>query len=113
LKTPGKLSFSAIQTTSASCSDAAKRPNFFEEICKSFRKLLVKVDMTRPEKHSLTLHGHRTSVSLEPEFWDAFRELAARQRKTLNELAAQIDATRGDVGLASAIRVFILRALQG
>ncbi len=69
--------------------------------------------MPRPEKHSLTLHGHRTSVSLEPEFWDAFRHLATLQRKTLNELAAEIDARRGDVGLASAIRVFVLRALQG
>lgn len=69
--------------------------------------------MPRPEKHSLTLHGHRTSVSLEPEFWDAFRDLATRQHKPLNELAAEIDAARGDVGLASAIRVFVLRALQG
>ena len=69
--------------------------------------------MPRPEKHSLTLHGHRTSVSLEPEFWDAFGNQAATQGKTLNELAAEIDARRGDVGLASAIRVFVLRALQG
>ena len=68
--------------------------------------------MPRPEKHSLTLHGHRTSVSLEPEFWDEFRRLSALNGKTLNELAAGIDAQRGDVGLASAIRVFVLRALQ-
>ena len=69
--------------------------------------------MPRPEKHSLTLHGHRTSVSLEPEFWEAFRVRAAKLGKTLNELASEIDASRGDVGLASAIRVFVLRALQG
>ena len=68
--------------------------------------------MPRPEKHSLTLHGHRTSVSLEPEFWEAFRTLAATRNKTLNELAAEIDSKRGDVGLASAIRVYVLRALQ-
>lgn len=67
---------------------------------------------TRPVKHSLTLRGHRTSVSLEPEFWDAFRSLAARDGKTLNGLAIEIDEARGDVGLASAIRVFVLRALQ-
>ena len=66
--------------------------------------------MTRPEKHSLTLHGHRTSVSLEPEFWSEFRRLAADRGQTLNQLAAEIDQTRGDVGLASAIRVFVLRA---
>ena len=68
--------------------------------------------MTRPEKHSLTLHGHRTSVSLEAEFWQAFRRLAQDEGKTLNELAVQIDDARGDTGLASAIRVFVLKALQ-
>jgi predicted DNA-binding ribbon-helix-helix protein len=68
--------------------------------------------MPRPEKHSLTLHGHRTSVSLEPEFWAEFRNVATSQHKTLNELAAQIDEGRGDVGLASAIRVYVLMALR-
>ena len=68
--------------------------------------------MPRPEKHSLTLHGHRTSVSLEPEFWTEFRRIAANHHKTLNELAVQIDEGRGDVGLASAIRVFILQSLR-
>lgn len=68
--------------------------------------------MPRPEKHSLTLHGHRTSVSLEPEFWSEFRRVASSHQQTLNQLAAQIDETRGDVGLASAIRVFVLRSLQ-
>ena len=66
--------------------------------------------MLRPEKHSLTVHGHRTSVSLEPEFWAEFRTLAASRCQTLNHLAAEIDQTRGEVGLASAIRVFVLRA---
>jgi predicted DNA-binding ribbon-helix-helix protein len=62
----------------------------------------------RPEKHSLTLRGHRTSVSLEPEFWAAFREIAAARGVPFNALAAEIDAARGNVGLASAIRVFVL-----
>ncbi len=63
----------------------------------------------RPEKHSLTLRGHRTSVSLEPEFWRAFRAIAAAEGRGLNDLAAEIDAARGpDRGLASAIRVFVL-----
>ena len=66
----------------------------------------------RPVKHSLTLRGHRTSVSLEDAFWQAFRDLAARREMTINALAAQIDADRGDVGLASAIRVHVLRDLQ-
>jgi predicted DNA-binding ribbon-helix-helix protein len=64
---------------------------------------------TRPAKRSLTLHGHRTSVSLEPEFWEAFRAIATERGIPLNQLAAEIDDARaGDEGLASAIRVFVL-----
>jgi predicted DNA-binding ribbon-helix-helix protein len=67
----------------------------------------------RPAKRSLTLHGHRTSVSLEPEFWDAFRRIAEAEGLPLNQLAAQIDDARtGDEGLATAIRLYVLRALQ-
>ena len=66
----------------------------------------------RPVKRSLTLHGHRTSVSLEEAFWQEFRRLAARDGLPLNQLAERIDEARGDVGLASAIRVYVLeRAL--
>ncbi|MDG1281389.1 MAG: ribbon-helix-helix domain-containing protein [Pseudorhodobacter sp.] len=67
----------------------------------------------RPMKHSVTLRGHRTSVSLEPEFWEAFRQIAAREDLGLNELAVKIDEARGgDIGLASAIRLYVLRDLQ-
>ena len=66
----------------------------------------------RPVKHSLTLAGHRTSVSLEAAFWQAFREIAASRGQGINTLAAEIDAGRGDVGLASAIRVFVLDAVR-
>ncbi|MDU8929186.1 ribbon-helix-helix domain-containing protein [Alisedimentitalea sp. MJ-SS2] len=66
--------------------------------------------MSRPVKHSLTLRGHRTSVSLEEEFWQAFRDIAAERGQPLNALAAEIDEARGfDSGLASAIRLFVLR----
>ena len=66
--------------------------------------------MSRPEKHSLTLKGHRTSVSLEPEFWRAFQEIAKERGLALNALAAEIDIDRGtDAGLATAIRLFVLR----
>ncbi len=69
--------------------------------------------MTRPVKRSLTLNGHRTSVSLEAEFWVAFRDLAAKKNRTINALAAEIDASRGqDSGLATAIRLHVLRELQ-
>ncbi|MCF3596250.1 ribbon-helix-helix domain-containing protein [Rhodobacteraceae bacterium LMO-12] len=66
--------------------------------------------MSRPVKHSLSLRGHRTSVSLEEEFWQAFRDIAAERSQPLNALAAEIDEARGlDGGLASAIRLFVLR----
>lgn len=63
----------------------------------------------RPIKRSLTLKGHRTSVSLEDEFWRAFRDIAKEKDQPINSLAAQIDVDRDpETGLASAIRVFIL-----
>jgi predicted DNA-binding ribbon-helix-helix protein len=63
----------------------------------------------RPVKRSLTLRGHRTSVTLEDPFWQAFRSIAADQGKAVNELAAEIDEARGiDSGLATAIRLFVL-----
>ena len=69
--------------------------------------------MKRPEKHSLTLNGHRTSVSLEAEFWFEFRRLAKSRDQTINGLAAEIDAKRGmDIGLASAIRLFVLSEVK-
>ena len=63
----------------------------------------------RPVKHSLTIRGHRTSVSLEDVFWKEFRRIADARGKALNALAAEIDEHRDpEVGLASAIRVFVL-----
>ena len=68
---------------------------------------------SRPKKRSLTLKGHRTSVSLEDEFWEAFREIAANNNRAINDLAAEIDKARGnDCGLASAIRLYILRTYR-
>jgi predicted DNA-binding ribbon-helix-helix protein len=67
----------------------------------------------RPVKRSLTLHGHRTSVSLEEPFWQVFREVAVRRGLTLNGLAERIDDARPpDMGLASAIRVHLLEAVR-
>ena len=74
--------------------------------------------MSRPVKRSLTLNGHRTSVSIEDEFWRAFRRIATERGQPLNQLAAEIDAGRGSgngdpqLGLATAIRLFVLTDLQ-
>jgi predicted DNA-binding ribbon-helix-helix protein len=66
----------------------------------------------RPKKRSLTLRGHRTSVSLEDEFWAAFVQIAQDRQMPINALAAEIDEARGtDIGLASAIRVYVLNTL--
>ncbi len=67
----------------------------------------------RPKKRSLTLKGHRTSVSLEDAFWQEFCRIAADQNRPINDLAAEIDADRGlHCGLASAIRLFVLAELK-
>lgn len=63
----------------------------------------------RPVKRSLTLKGHRTSVSLEDEFWRAFREIAIEKDLSINALASDIDVARDpETGLASAMRVYVL-----
>jgi predicted DNA-binding ribbon-helix-helix protein len=67
----------------------------------------------RPVKHSVTLHGHRTSISLEAPFWAELRAIARDKSTPINALVAQIDAERGmESGLASAIRVYVLEALK-
>jgi predicted DNA-binding ribbon-helix-helix protein len=68
--------------------------------------------MSRPVKRSVTLNGHRTSVSIEDEFWRAFRDLAGADGRPINALAAEIDTERDPaIGLATAIRLFVLRRL--
>jgi predicted DNA-binding ribbon-helix-helix protein len=62
-------------------------------------------------KRSISLARHRTSVALEPEFWSALAEIAARRGLTLAALVAATDAERTpDQPLASALRVLALRA---
>ena len=65
----------------------------------------------RPKKRSLTLRGHRTSVSVEDRFWLAFCAIARDRDLAINELAAKIDEGRDSEteGLASAIRDYVLR----
>jgi len=63
-------------------------------------------------KRSVTLDGHRTSVSLEDEFWGAIKELAAGRGVSVNRLIAEIDRTRGAGNLSSAIRRHVLKSLR-
>jgi predicted DNA-binding ribbon-helix-helix protein len=67
--------------------------------------------MSEGRKRSLTIAGHRTSVSLEPEFWDALAAAAKRRGQSIAELVGEIDGGRGARNLSSAIRVWILAEL--
>lgn len=55
---------------------------------------------------------HTTSISLEEEFYQALRELAAEQGLTINALITEIDNTRQTANLSSALRLYVLRQLQ-
>ncbi|PKP86065.1 MAG: aryl-sulfate sulfotransferase [Alphaproteobacteria bacterium HGW-Alphaproteobacteria-16] len=65
-----------------------------------------------PVKRSLSIAGHKTSISLEPLFWDMLRAAAAREGVATAALVARIDAERikspTPPGLASAIRVWLV-----
>jgi predicted DNA-binding ribbon-helix-helix protein len=63
-------------------------------------------------KRSLTIKGHRTSISLEPEFWDQLKKIITARNISLAELVSEIDATRGERNLSSAIRVFVLASIS-
>lgn len=63
-------------------------------------------------KRSLTIAGHRTSIALEPEFWQALETLATHRAMRLTELIEDIDRTRETPNLSSALRVAVLRDAQ-
>lgn len=75
--------------------------------------------MERPAKRSVTLKGHRTSVTLEASFWDALKEIANKRGSSVNELIFEIDNARlssgglEGIGLSSAIRVYVLEWFRG
>ena len=64
-----------------------------------------------PVKRSVEIAGHKTSISLEPVFWDMLREAASREHLPLNALVARIDVERiaapTPPGLAGAIRIWL------
>ena len=53
-------------------------------------------------------HGRRTSMRLEPEFWDALHEICQRERQDLSQLVREIEAADHSVGRTSAVRSFVL-----
>ena len=63
------------------------------------------------KKRSLTIHGHRTSISLEEPFWVALNDIAKARQQSVASLVQMIDKERVG-GLSSAIRMFILAELR-
>ena len=69
----------------------------------------ARAKMSLVVKRSVTLDGHKTSVTLEDEFWDALHTIAHRDKTTVVSLVGQINQTRNKSNLSSAIRVFVLK----
>ena len=59
-------------------------------------------------KRSIVIAGHKTSVSLEDEFWKGLKEIAGERDVTLSDMVASIDTDRRHGNLSSAIRLFVL-----
>ena len=59
-------------------------------------------------KRSIVLDGHKTSISLEDAFWSSLKEIADAQGITPSAMVAEIDKTREQGNLSSAIRLFVL-----
>ena len=66
------------------------------------------LDPGPPKKRSITIAGHKTSISLEAAFWSVLRGLAAEEGSSLAALVAKVDAGRGKTNLSSALRVYAL-----
>jgi predicted DNA-binding ribbon-helix-helix protein len=74
--------------------------------------------MARPgNKRSLTIARHRTSITLEDEFWDALGEIARGEGKSVASLVGEIDKSRSARGskqpsLSAAIRLYVLERMR-
>lgn len=59
-------------------------------------------------KRSIVIAGHKTSVSLEDQFWDALKQIAGERKVTLSDVVQEVDQKRKQGNLSSAIRLFVL-----
>jgi predicted DNA-binding ribbon-helix-helix protein len=74
-------------------------------VSQSARAKLVKTNVF---KHTVAIGEHKTSISLEDEFWNALKEIASDRHMTPSELVAEINANRQHTNLSSATRLFVL-----
>jgi predicted DNA-binding ribbon-helix-helix protein len=63
-------------------------------------------------KRTVTIAGHKTSVSLEDAFWQSLKEIASERDMTRSELIADIKSKRRHANLSSAVRLFVLDFYQ-
>ena len=68
--------------------------------------------MSAERKRSLSIAGHRTSVSLEDAFWEALKAIAAAEGRSITALVAEVDSGRGATNLSSALRLHALAHYQ-
>jgi len=71
----------------------------------------ARMGQSRIKKRSIIVNGHKTSVSLEDEFWNELRDLAAERRVPVTALVNEIDQVPGR-NLSSAIRVHLFMQAQ-
>lgn len=69
------------------------------------------ISTSKVVKRSLSIRGHRTSISLETEFWAQLKLVAMEKNISIAQLVADIDTMRSQVNLSSALRVFVLNQL--
>jgi predicted DNA-binding ribbon-helix-helix protein len=68
------------------------------------------------KKRSIVIGRHKTSISLEDDFWASLQQIARGRQMTRSDLIASLDAARENSNLSSAIRLFVLdhyRAMAG
>jgi predicted DNA-binding ribbon-helix-helix protein len=68
----------------------------------------IEPGLALPKKRSLTIAGHRTSITLEDAFWRELKAAALDMGLSVSALVSAIDASREPAGLSAAIRVFLL-----
>lgn len=64
------------------------------------------------KKHSVIISGHATSITLEQEFWDELKEIADARGISVNRLITEIDKTRQNRNLSSALRLYVLASVK-
>lgn len=75
--------------------------------------MTIDLSRRRPQVRNIKLAGRRTSLRLEPEFWDALDEIVTRERSSLSALCERIKGRRSAANLTAAVRLFVLRYFRG